>query len=305
MILIRVDYGCQLACDYCYARSLSLQVEPNVEKVLESVAKLGDDSVCIHGREPLLAPHSLIKALSRGVRKMGMKFGVQTNGLALLNEDIWDKYLPLFDFIGVSWDGFLPGGILRHKTEEGVRKVLRVIEKLAQDHSVGVIMVLSEKTTTDSLKMSLEALVKAKVKDVRLNPVHSPYPFVPNDYLIELYRVAFPFQADINLSPFTPQFKKDCSRNGCSPLGTRVPEVLLDGTLANCPKGVITVWEGVSSFREDLLRSMPQENGGCKGCEIFGECKGGCPATSPDGYTRSYYCPTWKEIFGHWIAVQK
>jgi hypothetical protein len=49
-----------------------------------------------------------------------------------------------------------------------------------------------------------------------------------------------------------------------------------------------------------MLQYIPQENGGCKDCEYWNHCMGGCPVTGIDNdwRNRSRFCPVWKTIIG-------
>jgi radical SAM protein with 4Fe4S-binding SPASM domain len=304
MILLAIDYGCQLDCDYCYARGNSLEVQPDFERLRDVLKSCKDEAVFLHGREPLVAPLPILRALRDLVKSLGKEIGIQTNGVGLDDPELFEFVLSL-DAVGVSWDGFLPGGRLRHKTEEGARRALGLIRNLAKEKDIGVIMVLNEFTTPESLKNSLDALLDAGVRSVRLNPVHWPYPMMDNDHLISLYEVAFGFTDKATIHPLTITASKDCSFSGCSPLGTRIFEVMLDGTLINCRKGEPTLWQGRSTFRVEYLRSLPFEEGGCGGCEFWELCHGGCPATSEKPYGRSHYCPTWRWLWGRLTVAQK
>jgi radical SAM protein with 4Fe4S-binding SPASM domain len=304
MILLAIDYGCQLSCDYCYARGNSLSVQPDLERLRDVLKSCTDEAVFFHGLEPLVAPLSLLRSLRDLVKGLGKQIGIQSNGLGLEDPEAFEFVLSL-DAIGISWDGFLPGGKLRHKTEEGSKRVLEIIRRLAREKEIGVIMVLNQFTRPQNLKDSLEALLEAGIKSIRLNPVHWPYPMMDNERLIALYEIAFPFTKEATIHPLALSAAKDCSFSGCSPLGTRIFEVMLDGTLVNCRKGEPTLWQGRSKFRVEYLQNLPVEEGGCGGCEFWDLCHGGCPATSDNLYGKSHYCQTWGWIWGQLTAAQK
>ena len=73
---------CNLACSYCdtvYAQSADSGKEMSVDEILETVAKMGGNSVTITGGEPLLQQEGLNKLIPL-LLAQGINVSVETNG---------------------------------------------------------------------------------------------------------------------------------------------------------------------------------------------------------------------------------
>jgi hypothetical protein len=59
--------------------------------------------------------------------------------------------------------------------------------------------------------------------------------------------------------------------------------------------------------RDEILQEIPQEYKGCRGCEFWQACRGGCPTTAIDNdwRNRSYFCPTHKVLLGFYTNITK
>ncbi|MER7581950.1 FxsB family cyclophane-forming radical SAM/SPASM peptide maturase [Kitasatospora sp. NPDC097691] len=125
--LLKIHSRCNLACDYCYVyegadqswrrrprRMELVTVRRTARRIAEHAAEHGLDevSVVLHGGEPLLVGAGHLEALLRelsGIEEAGgprVRFGLQTNGLRLLDEpallDVLHRYRVA---VGVSLDG--------------------------------------------------------------------------------------------------------------------------------------------------------------------------------------------------------
>jgi len=100
-----------------------------------------------------------------------------------------------------------------------------------------------------------------------------------------------------------------CNFAKCDPWHTtaEVP-IMADGNLGNClkPAGAI---DGIVVLRADkysderykILPQVPQEYGGCKDCQYWLMCYGGCPGSGIDNdwRNRTRFCEAWKILFEH------
>ncbi|MFJ8628291.1 FxsB family cyclophane-forming radical SAM/SPASM peptide maturase [Kitasatospora sp. NPDC093550] len=121
--LLKIHSRCNLACDYCYVyegadqswrgrpRRMELAtVRRTARRIAEHAAEHGLDevSVVLHGGEPLLVGAGHLDALLGELAGCGprVRFGLQTNGLRLLEEpallDVLHRYRVA---VGVSLDG--------------------------------------------------------------------------------------------------------------------------------------------------------------------------------------------------------
>lgn len=137
--VLKIHSRCDLACDYCYMytmadqswrtrpRRMSLEVaEQAAARIAEHVGRHGlpEIGLVLHGGEPLLAGPEFIAHLVAAVRaavgdQVVVRTSVQTNGIGLD-----DRYLTLFDqigiLVGVSLDGD-SGAQDRHRRFPGGR----------------------------------------------------------------------------------------------------------------------------------------------------------------------------------------
>ncbi|MEM2086834.1 MAG: hypothetical protein QXF06_05455, partial [Archaeoglobaceae archaeon] len=77
--------------------------------------------------------------------------------------------------------------------------------------------------------------------------------------------------------------------------------IMSTGELGNCLHSS-EIWlraESPSRERYLMLQNLPQEHGGCKNCEFWQICKGGCPAAGlkDDWRSRSRFCEVYKYFF--------
>lgn len=303
MILVEIYAGCPLDCPYCYARPIAdeLRSELALGAFQEAVARLSPDVFVLHGQEPFALPLHQLLAIVEAIKGAdpGNSVASQTSGLPFTDERKLRFALEQLDNVGFSWDGFGDPPTGRQVYAEQVLGIISTFVKEGKD--CGCIWVLTNETSPDALSRGIEALIKAGVKSLRLNPVHYPaQPIEPAHYAL-LLKHAARYRGDIQLVTLDAILGRvrDCAFSGCCPLGTSVLGVTLDGQTVNCAKRFVTRWSRRSDFRVRLLASLPPALGGCRGCPDFEICKGGCPSTAPDFIHRSALCTAFKEVREH------
>jgi uncharacterized protein len=100
-----------------------------------------------------------------------------------------------------------------------------------------------------------------------------------------------------------------CVFNACDIWKTGAETAITaDGSLGVCLKGGAAL-DGIQALAADIggterilaLPAIPQEQGGCQGCEFWGLCGGGCPGSGigNDWRTRTRFCGSYKTLFQH------
>ncbi len=122
--VLKIHSRCDLACDYCYVYAMGDHTWRSRPAVITAEAisaaahriaehcrihQLPDVTVILHGGEPLLAGHSVIRSIAAALRSAvphttQLTLYVQTNGM-LLTENMLDLLLELDIQVGVSLDG--------------------------------------------------------------------------------------------------------------------------------------------------------------------------------------------------------
>jgi len=100
-----------------------------------------------------------------------------------------------------------------------------------------------------------------------------------------------------------------CTFNGCDIWRTQAETAIMeDGAIGVCLKGGAAL-DGIQALaaeepgaeRVHALAMIPRELGGCKGCEFWGLCGGGCPGSGIDNdwRNRTRFCEAYKTLFQH------
>lgn len=131
---LHVTYGCNLACDHCYARSgpgQTSQIMPveAVSRLVQKAASAGFGKVVITGGEPLAHPHreALLDALARlRPTVKPMQIFLRTNLAYPLSAELGEQILRSVDQIVVSVDG----DQISHDQRRGARSYQRTVANL-------------------------------------------------------------------------------------------------------------------------------------------------------------------------------
>jgi len=317
MLLIKPYLGCNLRCKYCYENAYRDKYKPKMDYNLKAILKRMDEfknlDISLHGGEILTLPKKDIEILLAKSYELKGKSGIQTNA-TLIDNDFIKMFKKYKTSVGISWDG--PGELSAYRP--GTKKVGAIIERLVKEKiSTSLIIVVSKANTgtkqrLDKLKKYLLKLKKLNIYG-RINPCYgSPECKISIEKLKKVYLDLAKFCLENNLkwSPFTDIVNglkgKDrvCTFMECDPFHTSSAMVVLnDGNLSNCmrtnQKGVLLRHPAKYNTRNEILKNVPQEYGGCEGCKYWTACFGGCPsgAIDNDWRNRTYLCPLWKTLF--------
>ena len=153
------------------------------------------------GGEPLLylpTIRKLIRQIQEVRSQHETRFGVQSNGLLLDDDNIWQTSMDLGLEIGISFDG--PGALSRHRYGQNANLCTRVIERVMQrmfdaGRQLGILAVLNCENTRYLCSL-LDWAVAHKADHLLINPVlpmrnpgsYAPSPQAAAQALKKLFR---------------------------------------------------------------------------------------------------------------------
>ncbi len=326
---------CNLQCAYCYEhvyRERANHRPLDLEAVLTQIER-EQTAPYLHGGEALLAPLDVVEAiLAKSYEKIGHS-SIQTNA-TLINE----KHIELFKLyktqVGVSFDG--PGEMSRYRIpveNQGKGHVSDLIwENIKwlrrEGIQVGIICVLTKANALPEQREAFKRWV-LELKELgitgRMNPAEIDYPSMQKialtpEELDDFYRDMTRFiltEVGGDWLPYRDIVDSllglnqgTCSFGPCDYYNAGAERVILsDGSTASCMKTSKTgnIYprfqnagdRGFGLIRYEILPKIEQKLGGCKGCQYWRNCTGGCPAEGIDGdwRNRSRYCLGLKGLF--------
>jgi uncharacterized protein len=295
---------------------------------------------CVHGGEPLLLRTEDLGCIFALSHKTFGTSSVQTNGLLLKDEHL-DLFIKYKTHVGFSLDGdtaalnFGRWNALAttplSEIEKGTRVVLDNMKRCNEANiPISVITILRKYNASyNSLpalkKFLLRLYEKFNCPCVRTNEgiVYDVQRFSQEQLSAEELGYAYTYLADVCLSnadliwePYRDVVDlllgyrdQTCIFGECDPWKTS-SETTIDeeGNIGSCLKtggsidGLNMLAAGsFSRERYNVLQQLSQENGGCKDCNYWNICKGGCPGAGIDNdwRSRTRFCEGWKMLFNH------
>lgn len=333
-ILVKPFLGCNLNCEYCYETQHREQHRPEMDYNLQSVltameeqAKQRGQGVTfgLHGGEPLCMPKQDVEAILAKAQELAGGCSVQTNA-TLVDDDHIAMFKKYKASVGFSLDG--PGELSRFRMSlEQADKIMALVHRLIEQENmrVAVMCVLSKANvgTSELLSRFKIWLLELRQLEVggRMNPcANSPQHQVDPKTLADIYLDLAKFQMEhgMSWSPFIDMVMRVrgegavCAFMGCDIFHTDSCTVILgDGSITNCMRvnqgDIILRHPAKYNTRDEILQEIPQENGGCRGCEFWEPCHGGCPmmALDDDWRNRTYMCPVRKKLLGFYTSVTR
>lgn len=327
MLLIKPYLGCNISCNYCYEKPYrenhSVAMQYNLEVILETIERLykemgfNQSIPCLHGGEILCLPKKDVEAILKKIFELSGRTSIQTNGTRI-DDDFLEMFSKYKTNVGVSWDG--PGDLSSFRP--GTDKVGETMEKMVKDgYSVSSIIVVSKanagtKEKIEKLKEWILKLTKMGITG-RVNPCANSKEFeLDTDELTKFYIDLADFMIKNNIKGWSPfsdiinglkQKGRVCSFSSCDIFNTPSATVILgDGTVSSCMRTngehVLRKDDKTLNTREEILKQIPREYGGCKDCRFFIACNGGCPTASidDDWRNRTYLCHLWRALFEYY-----
>lgn len=322
MLLLKPTLACNMNCQYCYENKWRKEAHPKIEYDLDAILVAIDKApekqqIVLHGGEPLILPKRDVERILAAVFKKIGKSSIQSNGTTIDSE-----YMRMFEkyktSVGLSLDG--TGELNRYRADK--KTTSRLFSNLLEMHNrkinLSVIAVISKANAEtdellDKFEQFIATLCELKVTG-RINPcVDDADCSLSEGRLIEVYkRLAwFIMSHGWKWSPFTDMWNSlrgdghvVCVFRECDIFHTASAEVVLDdGSVSNCmrvsSKGLYLRHPAEHKTRGDILSQVEQADGGCKGCEFWKNCTGGCPsqAIDNDWRNRTVLCSMYKEVF--------
>jgi uncharacterized protein len=275
-------------------------MEYNIDKLKGAISSYSGN-VCLHGGEPLSIPKKDVEELLKASFDKNGKSSVQTNGTLIDDEfiEIFKKYKTS---VGISIDG--DGELNSFRTNP--EKTQKIIDSLFEIKKAGlgasVIIVVSksnaESDKLDKFKPCTDSSNKYSLDSESLKKVYG-------DLLLYTTTNGWAW------SPFTDIWNSligndnvVCTFKGCDIYHTSsCEEILGDGTVTNClrisNKDLYLRHPLMYNTRDEILKQVNKKYGGCKDCEFFDNCHGGCPsqAINGDWRNRTELCDLYYDLF--------
>lgn len=292
---------------------------------------------CVHGGEPLLFPPADLRTILKTMFDLYGRTSIQTNGVLMTDEHI-AMFKEFKTSVGVSIDGdtavlnqgrWNDGNLSPGRMEELTHLTL---ENMARAQATGLcvsaIVVLRRYNAAPEQLPELERFLlrlegmgitsirtnevivyEDEFRDEELTPEELGRAFV---YLADLcfanpVRQWYPYRDIVKM--LTEGGDATCTFNACDIWRTGAERAIKeDGAIGVCLKGGAAL-DGIQALAADTtgtervraLPSIPQDQGGCKDCEFWGLCSGGCPGSAIDNdwRNRTRFCAAYKMLFRH------
>lgn len=294
-----------------------------------------DKAPGLHGGEPMLIPDDDMELFFDYINSnWDDNPWIQTNG-SLIQEHHIEMFKEYNVHVGISCDG--PGELNDKRiaksdnTREITEKTISNIFKLREEGvGVGVIVVVHNHNagTDEKLNKLLNWIVE--LNDVGIsghyNPGRAPssqLELTPKRYgevLIQTWNLLKQSE-EYSWNPVRRMQdallygdNSSCTMGKCDPRGTEVAKCITgDGSFTGCARMWPQLGDGNPFLqgpsnndsygswngRYDLLKQLPQDSGGCNGCEYWGVCYGGCPGNGKgtDYRKKTYWCESYKMLY--------
>jgi uncharacterized protein len=290
---------------------------------------------CVHGGEPLLIRPADLRNILQVSFELYGRTGIQTNGILMTDEHL-AMFREFKTSVGVSIDGdtaalnrgrWNDGDILDSRIQKLTDLTLENMEKTkAVGLDVSAIVVLRRYNAApdklDELVRFLLRLEKMGVRSLRTNEVIVFEDGFRDEELTEAeLGQAFIRLADLcfedagrQWNPYRDVVKMwteggdaTCVFNACDIWRTGAETAIMEnGSIGVCLKGGAAL-DGIQALAADMggtervraLPAIPQDLGGCQGCEFWGLCGGGCPGSGIDNdwRNRTRFCGAYKTLF--------
>ena len=295
--------------------------------------------VGLHGGEPLILSIEDIERLLKKVFGFWGMTGIQTNGLLITDEHI-ELFKEYNTSVGISLDGDT-AAMNRGRwnqidrsddfIQEKTSLVLRNMEKCRDAGlSLSCITVLRKYNASPWMESELWRFIKRLyekfgIKHIRLIPGtvygegQREEEELSNGDLASILKVLEGLKWDFPDLIWQPYhdivdmmlgyLDQTCIFNECDPFHTRAERAInYCGSITNCLRSGGAVEglqllsdDGYSKERYAMLEQVPQELGGCKDCQYWHCCYGGCPGSGIDNdwRNRMRFCDGFKEFYAH------
>lgn len=178
LAVIHVGHVCNIDCTYCYApKNTGAMTIDAIERVTDFLAEINNPIfVQFMGGEPLIYRKQIAQIIEKLQKKRKANtttYGIQTNGLYLLDKGVLeflDKYEIRF---GISYDG--PGKMsearFEHRLDYCQNKIDDVVNELkSRGYSFGILAVLNQSNHLQITKL-VDWCLEKKINHLLVNPL--------------------------------------------------------------------------------------------------------------------------------------
>lgn len=306
-------------------------------KIKESGGQI-ESAPTFHGGESLLIPLSDLDRLAAKIYGFWGQNNIQTNGLLITGKHI--ELFKRYNFhVGISLDGDLARTNkgrwnMKNRSDEFIQeKTDLVLSNMAKLKKAGlpmsVIMVMRRynglpENLPDTKKFMLRLRNEFDITEARQNTgivfdekLKTAEELTATELGAAYCELSdFAFESGLTYQPYMDivdlmlgYLGQTCTFNDCDPFYTRAEiPINCDGLLTNCLKSG-TSQEGIQSMRAairsterySILKLISQNENGCRDCEYWHICLGGCPGAGVDNdwRNRTRFCESYKLLFGH------
>lgn len=292
---------------------------------------------CVHGGEPLMFKPGDLRTILKTMFDLYGRTGIQTNGVLLTDEHL-AMFKEFKTGVGVSIDGdtaalnrgrWNDGNFTPSRVQELTDLTLKNMARAkAAGLDVSAIVVLRrynaapdrldelvrfllrlEKTGIRSLRTNEVIVFEDRFRDEELTEEELGQAFVrlANRCFEDAGRQWYPYRDIAKM--WTEGGDATCVFNACDIWRTGAETAITsDGSIGVCLKGGAAL-DGIQALAADTggteriraLPAIPQDQGGCQGCEFWGLCGGGCPGSGIDNdwRNRTRFCGAYKTLFQH------
>ena len=305
-------------------KTLRVYLEQEKDKKKDKKKEDQRNVPCIHGGEPLLLSIRDLEKLFKEIRGVYDYTNIQTNGILIKDRHIklFKKYKTT---VGISLDGDTAqlnrgrwnlGGYDEERARKGTDLVIRNIGKLREAGiSVSISAVLrkhnaDKKNLGEFIRFLMRMQAEFGIRSIRTNAgivfnEDSDPEELTSEELGYAWRRIFEYTIKDPVRGIQPardiidaMFGQDhatCIYGECDPYKTSAEIPIFEGgEIGNCLKTGIAQ-DGIVALQADhksderyrLLENLPQDLGGCKGCEYWQICTAGCPGEAVDNDWRN------------------
>lgn len=178
LAVIHIGHKCNLSCSYCYVqKDAKYMSKKNALETAHFLSPLPAGLLIqFMGGEPLLYIQEmlfLVEALRSARNGRSTNFGIQTNGLLLLNEGIYNFLKKEKIYFGISFDG--PNGMSSPRHRQNIfsyeRQMEDVITKLgSQGQKFGMITVITKFNVLRLIEL-LDWCLKRGISRIQFSPM--------------------------------------------------------------------------------------------------------------------------------------
>lgn len=291
-------------------------IETDIDEMIRTIEELRaihpNVQLTVSGGEPFTTNWEDLKKLFKYIYSIDDRFGVISNG-TLVDE----SWVPFFQnhngSITISFDG--PSDMNGNRgSKEVTDRVFGIIELFRRELIDVQISVVLNDYNLSNIEQLFEWIDKLGSMGIRLGCLQclrSPEIDIEKTSLVWERLAELVFTTDWCMyepivgvvDMFSGRVNRWCYRNPCDPYSTHtIIDVFGDGSYSSCIFSQMDNPEMMGHQEQSFERChslywTSQSEGGCRDCEWWDCCYGGCPANAQDPRKRDPVCGAYKRLF--------